>query len=190
MKFLFRPYIRYKFLNALFSGIVGGSVFTIYASLAPITFSIGGLILAFGMMGIAYVYHHLMKLKYFYLFTLITELIMLGMVSYFLLFSDHHLTALIVYASYQLSFILGGYLARAETHFAKKARMMGWFDIAKQQGYIGGLAFSYLFYKILEHYQIIDNTLQVYYLHWVLILIQTIVLLALWRSFTHRKLFP
>lgn len=184
MKLLYRSYLRYKFLNALFSGIVGGSVFTVYASLPPITFSVGGIVLAFGMMGVALFYHRLMKLSYFYAFTLVTEIIMLMMVAYYLLFSTQHLTALIVYAAYQLSFILGGYLARAETYFARRSRIMGWFDIAKQQGYIAGLAFSYLFYTVLEHQGILQNTVQVYQLHWVLLLIQSAIIVALIRSFT------
>lgn len=183
MKLLYRSYIRYKFLNALFSGIVGGSIFTIYASLPPATFSIGGLVLAFGMMGIAMLYHKLMRMEFFYLFTLTSEIIMFSMVGYFLLFSNEPLTALVIYAAYQLSFVLGGYLARAETHFAKKARIMGWLDIAKQQGYITGLAFSYLFYKTLEYKGILEGTTQVYALHWILLLIEAAIIVALWRSF-------
>jgi hypothetical protein len=31
--------------------------------------------------------------------------------------------------------MFGGHLIRAETHFARHARTMGWIDAAKQQGY-------------------------------------------------------
>lgn len=187
MRLLYRPYLRYKFLNALFSGIVGGSVFTVYASLPPITFSVGGIVLALGMMGVALFYHRLMKLAYFYTFTLITEIIMLLMVTYYLLFSTHHLTALVVYAAYQISFILGGYLARAETLFARRSRIMGWFDVSKQQGYIAGLAFSYLFYTVLEKIGITQNGAQVYQLHWALVLIQITIIATLIRSFKRNQ---
>lgn len=187
MKLLFRPYLHYKFYNALFSGIVGGSIFTIYSSLPPSTFSIGGIILALGMMGMATLYHRLMTLNYFFRFTLLTELIMLLMVGYFLLFFTNLTTALIVYASYQLSFIMGGYLARAETHFAKKSHIMGWMDIAKQQGYLAGLALSYGFYKLLEYQGVMKALEQVYYLHFLLLAIEIIIILSLFRAFRDPK---
>lgn len=183
MKLNYRSYLRYKFFNALFSGIVGGSIFTIYSSLPPSTFSMGGIILALGMMGMATLYHRLMTLHYFFRFTLITEVIMLFMVGYFLLLASQTTTALIVYGAYQLSFIMGGYLARAETHFAQKSHIMGWMDIAKQQGYLAGLAFSYAFYKLLEYQGIIKAPEQVYYLHYILLFIEVIIILSLFRAF-------
>lgn len=184
MNLLFRPYLRYKFLNALFTGIVGGSIFTIYASLSPSIFSIGGILLALGMMGMAYLYHRLMRMEYFFRFSLVSELIMLGMVAYFLLFSSQPLTALVIYGAYQLSFILGGYLARAETHFAQKARIMGWIDIAKQQGHMSGLALSYGFYTLLGHFKITDAAAQVYLLHWLLFPLEGLIVVLLIRSFS------
>lgn len=183
MKLSFRTYLRYKFLNALFTGMVGGSVFTIYASLPPSTFSVGGILLALGMMGMAYMYHRLMRLDYFFRFTLATEIIMLLMVGYYLLFSTNIMSALIIYAAYQLSFIFGGYLVRAETHFARHARMMGWIDVAKQQGSLAGLALSYGFYKLIEHYGITKAAEQVYDLHFVLISLECLIILALLRAF-------
>lgn len=183
MKLSFRPYLRYKFLNALFTGMVGGSVFTIYASLSPSTFSVGGILLALGMMGMAYVYHHLMNLRTFFRFTLATELIMLLMVGYYLLFSTHIMSALIIYVAYQFSFIFGGYLVRAETHFARHARMMGWIDVAKQQGSLSGLALSYGFYKLIEHYGITKASEQVYTLHFVLFALECLIIVALLRAF-------
>lgn len=183
MKLFFRPYLRYKFFNSLFTGVVGGSVFTIYGALSPITFSIGGIILALGMMGMAYVYHHLMRLDYFFRFSLLAEIIMLIMIGYFLLFALHPQTALIIYGAYQLSFMLGGYLVRAETHFAKHARMMGWIDVVKQQGYLAGLLFSYAFYKLLEHYEITKASLQVYDLHFILLPLELIIIVSLLRAF-------
>lgn len=183
MKLYFHPYIRYKFLNSLFTGIVGGSVFTIYGSLSPSTFSIGGILLALGLMGMAYLYHRLMVLKRFFIFSVAAEIIMLFMIGYFLLFNGHPLTALIVYGAYQLSFTAGGYLARAETHFARKARVMGWIDIAKQQGYLAGLLLSYGFYKGLEHFGISDASMQVYLLHLLLFPLELAIVMYLLRAF-------
>lgn len=183
MKLLFRPYLRYKFFNALFTGMVGGSVFTIYASLSPSTFSIGGILLALGMMGMAYVYHHLMNVRTFFRFTLATELIMLLMVGYYLLFSTHIMSALIIYVAYQFSFIFGGYLVRAETHFAAHARVMGWIDVAKQQGSLAGLALSYGFYKLIEHYGVTKASDQVYDLHFLLFALEGMIIIALLLSF-------
>ena len=186
LKLSFRPYLRYKFFNALFTGMVGGSVFTIYSSLSPSTFSIGGILLALGMMGMAYLYHRLMNLKYFFRFTLATELIMLLMVGYYLLLSSNLMSALIIYTAYQLSFIFGGYLVRAETHFARHARVMGWIDVAKQQGSLAGLALSYGFYKLIEHYGITNATEQVYDLHFVLFALEGMIIIALLRAFRRK----
>jgi hypothetical protein len=183
MKLLFRPYLRYKFFNALFTGMVGGSVFTIYSSLSPSTFSIGGILLALGMMGMAYVYHRLMRLENFFRITFATELIILLMVGYFLMFSSNIMSALIIYIAYQLSFVFGGYLVRAETHFARHARMMGWIDVSKQQGSLAGLALSYGFYKFLEYYGVTKASEQVYDLHFVLFALECFIIVSLIRSF-------
>lgn len=183
MKLRFHPYTRYKFWNSLFTGMVGGSVFTIYGSLSPSTFSIGGIVLALGLMGMAYLYHRLMTLERFFLFSLAAEGIMLLMIGYFLLFHTHQFTALVVYGAYQLSFMAGGYLARAETHFARKARIMGWIDIAKQQGYLAGLLLSYCFYKILEHFGIAEASMQVYALHFLLLPLELVIVMYLLMAF-------
>lgn len=183
MKLSFRPYLRYKFFNSLFTGVVGGSVFTIYGGLSPSTFSVGGIVLAFGMMGMAYIYHHLMRLDYFFRFSLIAELIMLTMVCYFLVFSTHPLTAIMIYGAYQLSFMLGGYLIRAETHFARKAHIMGWIDVAKQQGYLAGLFLSYGFYKLLEYVGTTQASAQIYDLHFLLLPLELLIIVYLTRAF-------
>jgi hypothetical protein len=163
-------------------------VFTIYGSLPPSTFSLGGIILALGLMGLAYGYHRLMKLEYFRNFSLAAEIIMLFMVGFFILFPTYQTTALIVYGAYQLSFMMGGYLLRAETHFAKHARIMGWIDIVKQQGYLAGLTLSYGFYKLLEYYQISDAHTQVYYLHFPLFILEIVVIFFLLKGFKKNDL--
>jgi hypothetical protein len=183
MKLIFRPYLHYKFTNSLFTGLVGGAAFTIYGSLPPSTFSLGGIALALGLMAMAYGYHYLMKLEYFCNLSLAAEIIMLLMIAFFILFPTHQMTAIIIYSAYQLSFVLGGYLVRAETHFAKHARIMGWIDIVKQQGYLAGLTLSYGFYKLLEHYNINDAHVQVYYLHYPLFILEIIVIVFLLKGF-------
>lgn len=183
MKLLFHPYLRYKFFNSLFTGAVGGSVFTVYGSLTPSTFSIGGIILALGLMGMAYFYHYFMKIEHFFRFSLAAELVMLLMLVYFLVFPSYILTALIVYGAYQLSFMFGGYLVRAETHFAKHARIMGWIDVVKQQGYLAGLLLSYGFYKALEFYGITQALTQVYWLHLFLLPLEIVIIVLLRRGF-------
>lgn len=187
MKLYFHPYLRYKFLNSLFTGLVGGSVFTIYGSLSPITFSVGGIVLALGLMGMAYLYHRLMTLTHFFRFSLFAEIIMFLMIVIFLLFTSYTLTALIVYSAYQLSFMVGGYLVRAETHFARKARIMGWLDIVKQQGYLGGLLLSYGFYKLLEAIKIHTAAIQVFYLHLLLLPLEGVIIFLLIGAFKKER---
>lgn len=187
MKLFFRPYLRYKFLNSLFTGVTGGSVFTIYGSLTPSTFSIGGIALAVGLMGMAYWYHHLMTLKRFFILSFAAEAVMLLMIVFFLLFSNNPITGLVVYTAYQLSFVFGGYLVRAETHFARKPRIMGWIDIVKQQGYLGGLLLSYLFYKGLETYNIVHPSDQVYWLHFALIPLELMIITFLISAFKRQS---
>ena len=183
MTLLFRPYIRYKFVNSLFTGLLGGAAFTIYGTLSPSTFSLGGIILALGLMALAYGYHRLMKLGTFFRFSLTAEIIMLFMIGFFIFFPSLQTTAIIIYSAYQLSFVLGGYLVRAETHFARHARVMGWIDVSKQQGYLAGLTLSYSFYKLIDYYGISDAHTQVYYLHFPLFLIEIIVIVLLVRGF-------
>lgn len=183
MKLLFRPYLHYKFLNSLFTGLLGGAAFTLYGSLSPSTFSLGGIVLALGLMVLAYGYHRLMNITSFFRFSLSTELIMLFMIAFFILFPKHQATAIIIYSAYQLSFILGGYLVRAETHFARKAKIMGWLDVLKQQGYLVGLLLSYGFYKGMEYLKITDAHTQVYWLHFPLFVLEIIVIIFLVRGF-------
>lgn len=187
MKLFFHPYLRYKFLNSLFTGIAGGSVFTIYGSLSPSTFSVGGIVLAVGLMGMAYTYHRLMTLKRFFILSLIAEAVMLLMIGFFLIFSHYQITALVIYSAYQLSFVFGGYLVRAETNFARKARIMGWIDIVKQQGYLGGLLLSYLFYKGLENYNIVSPSEQVYWLHYILAPLEVVIIAFLISAFKRQS---
>lgn len=187
MKLNFRHYLTYKLVNSLFTGLVGGSIFTIYAQISPSVFSLGGIALALGLWGMALYYHRLMSEKRFFAISIFVEGVMFAMVGYFLLWSEYQHTALIVYIAYQLSFMMGGYIVRAESFFGKKGRLLGWIDAKKQQGYIAGLALSYLFYQLLENGGITAASQQVYYLHEVLFVLQGVVIFALWRAFVPRQ---
>ena len=64
---------------------------------------------------------------------------------------------------------------------------MGWIDIAKQKGYIAGLALSYLFYKLLEVLNITLAYKQVYALHIILLPIEITIIVLLFQSFKSIK---
>ena len=80
-------YVLYKLINSLFLGISVGSIFTIYEPLEPSVFSIGGIILALGMLIIANQYHKILNATYFYRISILVELVALAMVIVFLIFS-------------------------------------------------------------------------------------------------------
>jgi hypothetical protein len=86
---------------------------------------------------------------------------------------------------YQLTFIFGGYLVRAETLVAKDKELLGKIDVNKQIGYLVGLAASYFFYKALEYgFEITDSKIQIGILHYFLISLQALIVFLLIASFT------
>jgi len=183
-----RNFIRYKFFNSLFLGTSIGSVFTIYSPLEPAVYSIGGIALAVSMLIIATLYSRILNINYFYKISLFVELVILGVIIAFLLFSFNYQIALIVYIGYQITFMFGSYLIRGETLLLKKDRLLTLVDVAKQFGYLVGLGVSFLFYKLIEYqFQIIDNQTQVFYIHYFLLLIEVLVILFLIKSFVKFK---
>ena len=89
-----------------------------------------------------------------------------------------------VYAGYQFTFIFGGYLVRAETLVAKEKELLGKIDVNKQLGYLLGLGASFLFYKALEYgFNINDSKIQISILHYLLVALQSIIILVLANSF-------
>ena len=57
-------------------------------------------------------------------------------------------------------------------------------DIAKQAGYLLGMAAAWAIYTGLEHWLMVsEETAQVVSLHWVLWGLEVLVLAALWRAF-------
>ncbi len=177
-------YILYKLLNSLFLGISVGSIFTIYTPLEPSVYSLGGILLALGMLIVAKQYHKILNATYFYRISLLVELVVLFLVIGFLIFSYSYLTALWVYIGYQLTFIFGSYLVRAETLMLKENDILTRVDTAKQIGYLAGMALSYGFYNLLElAWQIKDNQEQVYSLHFILFVVEVIVIVFLVKAF-------
>jgi len=176
-------FIRYKFFNSLFLGLSVGAIFTLYAPLQPSVYSLGGVLLALGMLLVARLYHHILNASWFFRISLLVELLLLLAMFYFLLYPYTYQTALIIYIGYQITFVFGSYLVRVETLLLKTDSLLTTLDTAKQLGYLMGMGLSYIFYKILEHYNITQNQTQVYHLHLLLIGIEIIVIALIIKSF-------
>jgi len=176
-------YLRYKFFNSLFLGLSVGAIFTIYAPLKPSLYSIGGIILALGMLIIARLYHKILMIEWFYRISLGVELVLLVVVVGFLVSPYTYQTALLVYVGYQLTFVFGSYLVRAETRIAQSDALLTAIDTAKQSGYLVGMGASYLFYKLLEQQGISANQDKVYDLHYILLLAELLILFSIIKAF-------
>lgn len=179
-----RAYLWYKLFNSLFFGLSVGSIFVLYTPLEPSIFSLGGMALALGMLLVAKGYEKMMHLLVFYRITLLVETVVLGLVLSFLLFEYHYANALFIYASYQLTFVFGSYLVRMETLALKRTVLLSFADVLKQKGYLLGMVASYFFYSILAYFGIVDKQLQVYYLHTLLLVLQIVIILTVFRAFS------
>ena len=236
-----RNYIIYKFFNSLFLGTSIGSVFIIYSPLEPAIYSIGGIVLALGLMGVALFYEKILNIGYFYIISLFVEIVILAVLIAFLIFSYSYEIALCVYIGYQVTFIFGSYLGRVETLLLKKKRILKAVDISKQAGYMIGLLLSYIVFLFIgikasdlsdkklqltpsqtEQILVDDNKLpigfkvnleeensslknelfseetqrkiksiisknQVYYLHYILVFIEILVIVFIIKSFVYSK---
>ncbi len=168
----------------MFVGLAIGSVFTIYKPLSPSVFSVGGIVLSFGLLVVAYNYDRLIKITRYKKILFFVEIVMLLMVVLYLVLPFDILTALLVYVGYQLTFVFGSYITRAETLFVAQVRYLSQIDRYKQYGYLVGLVVSWVFYKILANIFHIDtNEEQIYLLHFVLIVLQVVILVFLAKSF-------
>ncbi len=186
-KLSLRNFLYYKFLNSLFLGVSVGSIFTLYAPLEPSVYSLGGIVLALGMLFVAKLYRKILTLGYFFAILALVEAVILLAVLYFLFFSYSYASAFLFYASYQFTFIFGSYLMRAETLFLKKSMLLSLIDVTKQKGYLAGMLFSYLFYKFLEFaFVITDKEEQVYAMHFLLLIIQLFIIAFLVKSFNKK----
>jgi len=182
-----KNYIIYKFLNSLFLGLSVGSVFVLYTPLKPSIYSLGGIALAIGMLIIAKLYPYIMTIQWFFRFSMLVELIILIVIIYFLLNPYTYTTALFIYIGYQITFMFGSYLVRAETLALDDDEKLSKVDMAKQIGYLAGMLISYLFYKSLETlYQITNKQTQVYDLHYILLVNELLIILFLYNSFRRK----
>lgn len=176
-------FIRYKFFNSLFLGLSVGAIFTLYAPLEPSIYSIGGVFLAMGMLIVARFYHTILNAEWFFRISLFVETVLLLAMLYFMFASYHYQTALLLYIGYQVTFVFGNYLIRAETLLLKTDTLLTKLDTVKQIGYLLGMGASYIFYKILTHYGIENHQEQVYDLHFLLIAVESIVIVLIFKSF-------
>lgn len=185
MKLNNKVFLAYKLLNSSFTGLSVGVIFAIYQPLDPSIYSIGGMVLAAGMLVIAKFYDKLLNIKSFFRISILVETLMLLTIITFLLLQYSLTSALLIYMGYQLTFIFGGYLVRAETLVAKDKELLGKIDVNKQIGYLVGLGASFLFYKVLEYgFEITDSKTQISILHYFLISLQILIILLLLKSFT------
>ena len=178
-------FLFYKLLNSSFTGLSIGIIYTIYEPINDqSTYSLGGIILALSMLLIAMYYEKLLNINSFFKLSLFVELLMLMSLIIFLIYKISLFTALTIYCIYQLSFVFGGYLVRAETLVANDKEYLGRIDILKQIGYLIGLLISYTFYKTIEHkYLIKEAEIQISLLHYPLIILQFIIIICLYFSF-------
>ena len=62
-------------------------------------------------------------------------------------------------------------------------------DVAKQTGYLLGMGGAWAVCASLEHFAAIDDRVeQVVSLHWVLAVVEVMVVVALWRAFNRDQL--
>ena len=181
-------YLIYKVLNSLFLGLSVGTIFAIYAPLKQYIYSAGGVALGIGLIVVALFYDKILNIKAYFIFALLVELIMLGTVISLLIFQFSYINALGIYVSYQIVFMFGSYLLRAETLIVQNSTFLSRIDIAKQIGYILGMVGSFGFYKIIEElYHINDNQTQVYFMHFILVFVQVFIIITLIKSFRNIK---
>ena len=184
MQLVEKNFLIYKLLNSSFTGVSIGILFKIYEPLDPEIYSIGGMALAVSMIVIAKFYEKLLNIKSFYQISLFVEVIMLLTVILFLVLGVSLMSALLIYCGYQLTFIFGGYLVRAETLVTHRKELLSKIDMLEQIGYLVGLGASFLFYKVLDMgLGITVPNEQIIVLHYFLILLQSVILLLVITCF-------
>jgi len=174
-------------VNSLFLGVSVGAIFTLYGPLEPSIYSLGGILLALGMLIVARFYHHILNTLWFFRISLLVEIVLFMAILYFLAKQYNYQTALIMYIGYQVTFVFGSYLIRAETLLLKTDALLTKVDTVKQIGYLVGMGISYFFYKLLQTQGIIQSQEQVYILHYLLIGIEVVVIWLIFKSFTRIK---
>jgi len=139
------------------------------------------------MLIVARLYHKILTIEWFFRISLLVEFVLLIVMLVFLFSPYTYQTALLVYLGYQLTFVFGSYLVRAETLIAKSDELLTAIDTAKQLGYLIGMGASYLFYKLLEYQGITKNQDKVYDLHYLLIAVELLIIFSIFRSFRRKN---
>jgi hypothetical protein len=136
------------------------------------------------MIIVAKYYEKILNIDYFFKISLFVEFVILFVVVFYLFKPYGYMSALLVYSGYQLTFMFGSYLVRAETLILKKDTLLSKVDMAKQVGNLAGMLISFLFYKVLEYgFDITKNTQKVYYMHFLLLLTEIIIIVFIFKSF-------
>ncbi|WP_181566332.1 hypothetical protein [Helicobacter monodelphidis] len=101
--------------------------------------------------------------------------------------------AILIYSFYQIIFIFGNYLLRAETMIFHHKQAIMALDISKQQGSFIGLILAFILYAFIEWQQSFrtptnyDKQEQIFYIHLVLLINQILVIHSLIRSFQRNR---
>lgn len=152
-------------------------------------FSAGGIGLALGTLIVATQYRRILAPSWFFRLSLGVELVTLIGVVAVLLFPLELALALFIYIGYQVTFSLGNYLVRCETLLMVSVEQLRRLDVAKQAGYLLGMGGAWAVYAGLAHFAAIEDRVeQVVSLHWVLAIIEVMVVVALWRAFNRGQL--
>jgi hypothetical protein len=117
------------------------------------------------------------------------ELMMLITAVIFIFLQISLLSALLIYIGYQFTFTFGGFLIRAETLIANDKELLGKIDFNKQLGYLVGLGASFVFYYTLKNgFEIVEPKSQIIILHYLLIILQVLIVLFLQASFSRKEI--
>jgi putative membrane protein len=177
-------FIAYKFFNSIFLGLSVGAVFVLYAPISPEIFSAGGVGLAIATLLVATQYSRILNRRWFFALSLLVECVALSGVIGVLLFPLALPLALFVYVGYQIAFAFGNYLVRCETLLIPEQRSLTQLDVAKQSGYLLGMAFAAVFYHVVSGNGLTEHIDQVRHLHWVLAANEVVVIALLLRAFS------
>ena len=145
-------FISYKFLNSLFLGLSVGTVFVLYTPLSPAVFSAGGIGLAIGTLLVAMQYQRILNANWFYRISMLVEWVVLAGIVGVLTFDLNPNLAMFIYLGYQFTFLFGSYLVRCETLLIPEQHRLTQLDVAKQMGYLGGMAMSWGIFQGLSQW--------------------------------------
>lgn len=134
-------------------------------------------------------YRRILVPAWFFRLSLLVELITLSGVAAVLILPIEVPLALFVYIGYQITFSLGNYLVRCETLLMGAVDQLRRLDVAKQAGYLLGMALAWGLYTSLERLAgLTSEAAQVVSLHWLLLGVEVSVLIALWQAFNQDQL--